>query len=91
LPEARAAIGDFDEAALSYRWVHPDPRVDLLQSDLERTIASAVTAKQDRRAIFRRAWEMAHAALGAVAARLPDVPPGRPRVTIPYLTEPWYC
>lgn len=91
LPEARAAIGKFDEAALSYRWVHADRRVDELQRELEAMIAPAVTAKQDRRAIFRRAWELAHDAMGVSAPRLPDVPPGRPRVTIPYLTEPWYC
>jgi hypothetical protein len=35
LPEARAAVGEFDEDALSYRWVHPDPRVDRLQRELE--------------------------------------------------------
>ncbi len=91
LPEARAAIGAFDEGALSYRWTHPDPRVDKLQRELESSIARAVTAKEDRRTIFRRAWEMTHEAIGKGAGRLPDVPPGRPRVTIPYLTEPWYC
>jgi hypothetical protein len=91
LPEARAAIGAFDEGALSYRWAHPDPRVDQLQRDLETVIARAVTAKEDRRAIFHRAWEMTHDAMAMRASRLPDVPPGRPRVTIPYLTEPWYC
>jgi hypothetical protein len=91
LPEARAAVGDFDEDALSYRWVHPDPRVDRLQRELEATVARAVTAKEDRRAIFRRAWEMTHLTLEIQTPRLPDVPPGRPRVTIPYLTEPWYC
>ena len=91
LPEARAAIGQFDEDALCYRWVHPDPRVDRLQRELESTVAHAVTAKEDRRTIFRRAWEMTHKALAMRAGRLPDVPPGRPRVTIPYMTEPWYC
>ena len=91
LPEARTAIGEFDEGALSYRWVHPDPRVDKLQRELEAEIARAVAAKQNRRAIFRRVWEMAHETMGMPAGRLPDVPPGRPRVTIPNLTEPWYC
>jgi hypothetical protein len=71
--------------------VHRDPRVDKLQRDLEAAIARAVTAKEDRRAIFRRAWEMTHRAMKTPSPRLPDVPPGRPRVTIPYLTEPWYC
>jgi radical SAM superfamily enzyme YgiQ (UPF0313 family) len=91
LPQARAAIGEFDEGALSYRWVHRDPRVDRLQRGLEAAIARAVTAKEDRRTIFRRAWEMTHAAMAVPAPRLPDVPPGHPRATIPYLTEPWYC
>ncbi len=91
LPEARAAIGEFDEAALSHRWVHPDPSVDQLQHNLENAIGKAVTAKQDRRTIFHDTWRMAHDALGTSPPRLPDVPPGRPRVTIPYMTEPWYC
>jgi hypothetical protein len=91
LPEAHAAFGAFDEDALSYRWVHRDPRVDRLQHELEAAVARAVTAKEDRRAIFRRAWEMTHAAMNSGEPRLPDVPPGRPRITIPYLTEPWYC
>jgi len=91
LPEARAAIGEFDPAALSYRWSHPDPRVDRLQHQLETAIASAVTAKKHRREVFRLVWEMAHDAMDESAAALPQVPPGRPRVTIPYLTEPWYC
>jgi radical SAM superfamily enzyme YgiQ (UPF0313 family) len=91
LLEARALIGDFDEAALSYRWVHRCRGVDELHSKLETMIARAVTAKEDRRTIFRRAWHMAHDAIVTPARPLPDVPPGRPRVTIPYLTEPWYC
>ncbi len=65
--------------------------IRLQREELEAAIASAVTAKEDRRAIFRRAWEMTHRAMAKQAPRLPDVPPGRPRVTIPYLTEPWYC
>jgi len=91
LPEARAAIGAFEEDALSYRWAHPDACVDALQRELEAAVARAVIAKEDRRTIFRRAWEMTHAAMEMRAPRLPDVPPGRPRVTIPYMTEPWYC
>ena len=91
LPEARAAIGEFDATALSHVWQHPDPRVDRLQRRLEGAIARAAAAKQDRRAIFRLVWEMAHEAMDVPAPPLPAVPPGRPRVTIPYLTEPWYC
>lgn len=91
LPEARSGFGAFDEAALSYRWAHPDRRVDELQRKLEKTIAQEVAAKQDRHTIFTEVWETLHEVMGESARRLPDVPPGRPRVKIPYLTEPWYC
>jgi radical SAM superfamily enzyme YgiQ (UPF0313 family) len=84
LREASAAVGEFDEDALSYRWAHADPRVDKLQRELETTVARAVTAQEDRRAIFRRCWEMTHQAMAMRAPGLPVVPPGRPRVTIPY-------
>jgi hypothetical protein len=46
LPEARAAVGRFDEDALSYRWVHPDPRVDRLQRELEAVVARAVRPRR---------------------------------------------
>lgn len=91
LPEARKAMAEFNEPALSDIWRHPDPRVDDLQRRLEAEVARAVTAKHDRRTIFGRAWEMLHDVVGLTMRRLPDTPPGRPRVTIPYLTEPWYC
>ncbi len=91
LPEAPVTFGAFDEQALSYKWTHRDARVDQLQRDLETVVARAVTAKESRMAIFARAWEMTHAAMGVTSPRLPDVPPGRARVTVPYLTEPWYC
>ena len=91
LPETREAIGEFDPGALQFRWTHSDPRVDKLQRELESAVARAVAAKEDRNTVFRRAWEMTHAAMARPAGRLPEVPPGRPRVKIPYLTEPWYC
>ena len=91
LPEAPSAIGEFDEEALSYRWAHRDARVDRLQRRLEADIARLATAKQSRRTIFDFVWEMLGEAMESNLGRLPAVPPGRARVTIPYLTEPWYC
>jgi hypothetical protein len=91
LPEVRSVIGDFDEAALSYQWSHPDARVDRLQGQLEQRIQALSAASCDRRTIFEDARELAR--------RAPDARPGVPplpvplpaRVTVPYLTEPWYC
>ena len=90
LAEARAAIGEFDEARLTHRWVHPDARVDELQRTLESMIGRALQAKQRRGAIFEQVWELAHSKAESKAC-LPAVRPSRDPVTIPYLTEPWYC
>lgn len=92
LPETRAVIEEFDEEALTWRWSHPDPRVEALQERVEEIAAEA--ALEDRRSAFQAAWEAIQGALELppeLPAELPAVPPGRPRATIPYLSEPWYC
>jgi radical SAM superfamily enzyme YgiQ (UPF0313 family) len=91
LPEAQAAVDKFDPAALSYRWQHPDPRVDRLQRDVEAFVSRAVTAKQNRIGIFNSVSEQLREAMADRPRRPVQVPPGRPRATIPYLNEPWYC
>jgi radical SAM superfamily enzyme YgiQ (UPF0313 family) len=91
LPEVQRLVGPFDEAALSYRWKHPDPRVDALQREIEAMVQHASKAGDDRRAIFEQAWERLQRAMGTPGKPLPAVAPGRPRATIPYLNEPWFC
>jgi radical SAM superfamily enzyme YgiQ (UPF0313 family) len=91
LPELRNFLGPFDEAALSYRWQHPDPRVDALQREIEDVVHGASKADMDRRAIFDLAWACLQRTMGDPGKPLPAVAPGRPRATIPYLNEPWYC
>jgi len=88
LPETRAVVEEFDEDALTWRWEHPDPRVDGLQRQVEEIAAAA--APGERRDAFQAAWEAVHESLDA-PPEPPPVPPGRPRATIPYLSEPWYC
>ncbi len=93
LPEVRALAGAFDEQALTWRWQHPDPRVDQLQRDLEARIARLAKAGSSRRAIFAEAWKLLHQAMEREEPleSLPAAPPAAARCTIPYLTEPWYC
>ena len=94
-PEVAAVLGEFDQAALSYRWVHPDPRVDALQADLERLVQQLTSQGCDRQAIFSHVRHLAGRTWADPAAiktpSLPPVAPGRSRATVPYLTEPWYC
>jgi radical SAM superfamily enzyme YgiQ (UPF0313 family) len=93
LPEVRSLVGPFDEAALTWRWQHPDPRVDQLQRDLEGMIAHQAKAGASRRTIFAEAWKLLHQAMEREGQSevLQVPPPVAARCTIPYLTEPWYC
>ena len=91
LPEVRNLVGPFDPVALSYRWDHPDPRVDTLQREIERRLQALTAAGHGRTAIFEHVRSLMHGFHGGAAARLPMPPPIASRATVPYLTEPWYC
>jgi radical SAM superfamily enzyme YgiQ (UPF0313 family) len=88
LDEMRVHVGAFDPATLTYRWAHPDPRVDELQRDVMALVGMRLTA--DRLMLFDEVRALAHdrAGLPFPAA---DPRPARARATIPYLNEPWYC
>jgi len=91
LPEARETVGPFDESALSHSWTHADPQVDALQRDVEALVDSASKSGADRYTIFEMVWRRVQRDIGDPGMPLPAIPPGRPRATIPYLEEPWYC
>jgi radical SAM superfamily enzyme YgiQ (UPF0313 family) len=82
LPEVRGVVGPFDPDALSYRWRSP---LDGLSAAMQRLILREERRQTTRREIFHQIWELA----GNGVFR--EGPPRRARVTIPYLTEPWYC
>ena len=86
--EMRRHVGAFDAETLTYRWSHPDPRVDALQRDVMALVGTRLTA--DRRMLFDEIRALANdrAGLSCPAA---DSSPARARTTIPYLNEPWYC
>jgi radical SAM superfamily enzyme YgiQ (UPF0313 family) len=84
-PEMRAHLGAFDPATLTYRWAHPDPRVDALHDEVATIVGTRLTA--DRRAVFDAVSTIAHDRAG----RVRSTRPARDRATVPYLNEPWYC
>jgi radical SAM superfamily enzyme YgiQ (UPF0313 family) len=88
LEDMRAHIGPFDPATLTYRWAHPDPRVDALQRDVTALVGMRLTT--DRRALFDEIAVLAHSRAGVPAPAF-DPRPARARATVPYLNEPWYC
>ncbi|MGH9722258.1 MAG: CUAEP/CCAEP-tail radical SAM (seleno)protein [Bryobacteraceae bacterium] len=89
-PEIQSVIGEFDGAALSYAWTHPDPGVDALQRDVEALVRKLQTLGADRGRIFRAIWGALERAMGSSQAA-PEGAPRTGRCTIPYLTEPWFC
>ena len=95
LPLHNAAIGPFQQEALSYPWANSDRKVDRLQCDLEAMVHREAKASASRTTIFGEAWKLLQRAMNEdgdeALVPLPLVPPGPARVTIPFMTEPWYC
>ena len=88
LEDIRPHIGPFDPATLTYRWAHPDRRVDALQRDVTALVGMRLTT--DRRALFDEIAVLAHSRAGLPVPAF-DPRPARARATVPYLNEPWYC
>lgn len=91
LPAMHEFVGDFDPTALTYRWSHPDSRVDRLHDGVRRIVELGEATGSSRREIFARIWRLAHEACLRAADGLP--PPGHASVEtpVPRLSEPWYC
>ena len=87
LEETRAHRGPLDEAAFTYRWTHPDPRMDQLHQDVSRLVEQDAQADEDAAATFYRIRELAHGRkpAGVVCSLAND------RERAPRLTESWFC
>jgi radical SAM superfamily enzyme YgiQ (UPF0313 family) len=85
LPEIRERIGAFDEAALVHRWAHPDAALDELSAKVLHLVWTEQKKQAPRREIFAKVWQTAW------SEPLPENFDLRPRATIPYMDEPWYC
>ena len=95
LDEMRQHLGAFDPETLTYRWAHPDPRVDALQHEVMALVGTRLHA--DRRQLFDDVRALAHERAGVPKPSVrpgsgqADTRPARARATVPYLNEPWYC
>ncbi|MGH7531314.1 MAG: CUAEP/CCAEP-tail radical SAM (seleno)protein [Gemmatimonadales bacterium] len=90
-PAIQPFLGPLDPAAFTYRWTHPDPRMDALQRTVSAVVAEAARSGEPAAVTFQRVRALATDAVG-VPVRPGGVrrpPPERP---IPArLTEPWFC
>ncbi len=87
----RPFLGPLNQAAFSYQWTHPDPRMDELHQAVTQLVEEAAKADEDPALTFYRAQALAY----AIRAGQPPatvachVSPRRSRP--PRLTEPWFC
>ena len=89
-PELAPHLGGYDEAALSYRWVNPDPAVEALFTEVRRTVEDGEAAGAGRAEIFAALWRQAHAACGLAPAPL-SLPDHDSAPAVPLFSEAWYC
>jgi radical SAM superfamily enzyme YgiQ (UPF0313 family) len=94
-PALRPYLGALDAPGLSYRWTHPDPRMDALQRDASALVARAAGASEDPAVTFQRIRALAGAYAGGggggSAPAMPFRAPPPERPIPPRLTEPWFC
>lgn len=87
-PDAAAWVGELDAANFTYRWRHPDPRMDRLQASVAGIAERAALAAEDAETTFARIWAAAHD-FDSPPPPLPPPAVARPRP--PRLTENWFC
>ena len=91
LPEMRPSLREFDAGALSYRWEHPDPRMDALCTEALQLVQNGEAEGASRSDLYSRLWHAAHKAAQVPAPQVPAPAVSPPRAPVPYLDEPWYC
>src|SRR5262249_33958482 len=94
-PDAAAWLGPLDEAAFTYRWKHPDSRMDQLYVEVSALVEAAAREQRTTHETFAAVRTSAEHVLG-MRGRVPVGVPtqagsrraGRP---VPHLSEPWFC
>jgi len=79
--------GPLDEAAFTYRWTHPDPRMDQLQKEVAWLVEQDAQAEEDTAATFYRIQELAYGRQPVSVAR--SFAADRQRA--PRMSESWFC
>ena len=85
-PDMLPHRGELDEAAFTYRWEHPDPKMDQLHKDVSRLVEKDADAGEDPATTFYRIMDLAH---GREPATVCSLAPDRERA--PRMTETWFC
>jgi radical SAM superfamily enzyme YgiQ (UPF0313 family) len=90
-PAMAPHLGELDAPAFTYRWTHPDPRMDRLYRDANRVVEEAAERDEDAAVTFARLRELALAAREGREPQPVAISPDPNRTRPPRLTEPWFC
>jgi len=90
-PALAPFLGALDEAAFSYRWTHPDPRMDRLHQDVSGVVADAAQRGLDPWRTFEAIRELAGQAAGLAGVGGTYNRPLHAGARPPRMTEPWFC
>lgn len=88
-PDTAEWLGPLEPDAFTYRWTHPDPRMDRLFADVSALVEQAEAAGEDSLVTWERIRVLAYAAAGRAPAENLTPPALRPEP--PRLTENWFC
>jgi hypothetical protein len=97
LPDAAAWRGPLDDANFTYRWDHPDPRMDQLYRDVSSAVEAGRLAGADPHTTFAAVRGLALAAAGRAESTVPNTTGDdrelalAARRPVPRLTESWFC
>ena len=90
-PGIQPFLRELDGPGFTYRWVHPDPRMDALQREVSALAEAGARASVDPAVTFGRIRALGFDRAGRDRRKraFPDPAPERP---VPArLTEPWFC
>ncbi len=90
LESAREWLGELDRAAFSYRWRHPDDRMDSLSLQVQAIVEEAECEQRDVWATFLAVKTAAYRTAGLPAPAAMRRPASH-RPEPPRLTESWFC
>ena len=79
--------GELDEASFTYRWKHPDPRMDRLQKEVAKLVEQDAQSGEDPATTFYKVMELAQG--GQPEGVTCSLPADRQRV--PRMSESWFC
>lgn len=90
-PEEKPWLGELDAAAYTYRWRHPDPRMDTLHQEIAALVEQAQVAHQEPAITFFQLKALALQACGQQADAAQEIAQYGQRKILPHLSESWFC